>query len=109
MKNIRMKNNPCTICDMNFQFLTFHFHHLNFIILNVIIFEGAKLVKKHELSNFLKEKHDYEQYNLMQIKEKSIVISSINPENYLLISKKFANYSVYSRIIYNFAHINQTF
>lgn len=28
---------------------------------------------------------------------------STAPENYLLISKKFANYSIYSRIIYNFA------
>ena len=28
---------------------------------------------------------------------------------YLLIIKKFADYSVYSRIIYNFARINQTF
>ena len=28
---------------------------------------------------------------------------------YLLIFKKFADYSVYSRIIYNFARINQTF
>ena len=65
-----MHNLQCTICELHFQFLTFHFHHLNFIILNVIIFEGAKLVKKHELSNFLKEKHDYEQYNLMQIKKK---------------------------------------
>ena len=45
----------------------------------------------------------------MQIKEKGIVISSINPENYLLISKKFADYSIYSRIIYNFARINQTY
>ena len=104
-----MHNLQCTICELHFQFLTFHFHHLNFIILNVIIFEGAKLVKKHELSNFLKEKHDYEQYNLMQIKEKGIVISSINPENYLLISKKFADFSIYSRIIYNFARINQTY
>lgn len=34
---------------------------------------------------------------------------STAPENYLLISKKFANYSVYSRNIYNFAHINQTY
>ena len=109
-----MKNNSCTIYNVQFvssifNFSLFHFHHLNFIILNVIIFEGAKLVKKHELSNFLKEKHDYEQYNLMQIKEKGIVISSINPENYLLISKKFADYSIYSRIIYNFARINQTY
>ena len=70
-----MHNLQCTICELHFQFLTFHFHHLNFIILNVIIFEGAKLVKKHELSNFLKEKHDYEQYNLTQIKEKGIEIS----------------------------------
>jgi hypothetical protein len=28
---------------------------------------------------------------------------------YLLIIMKFADYSVYSRIIYNFARINQTF
>lgn len=70
-----MHNLQCTIYELYLQFLTFHFHHLNFIILNVIIFEGAKLLKKHELSNFLKEKHDYEQYNLMQIKEKGIEIS----------------------------------
>ena len=104
-----MYNLQCTICELYLQFLTFHFHHLNFIILNVIIFEDAKLLKKHELSNFLKEKHDYEQYNLTQIKEKGSEISRINPENYLLISKKFADYSIYSRIIYNFAHINQTY
>ena len=72
-----MYNLQCTICESYFQFLTFHFHHLNFIILNVIIFEGAKLVKKHELSNFLEEKHDYEQYNLTKIKENGIVISRI--------------------------------
>ena len=57
----------------------------------------------------MKEKHDYEQYNLIQIKEKGIGISRMNPENYLLISKKFADYSIYSRIIYNFARINQTY
>ena len=70
-----MHNLQCTICELHFQFLTFHFHHLNFIILNVIIFEGAKLVKKHELSNFFKLIHDYEQYNLTQIKEKGSEIS----------------------------------
>jgi hypothetical protein len=98
----------CTF--LNYEFLiTNYLFTIRIFILNVIIFEGAKLVKKHELSNFLKEKHDYEQYNLTQIKEKGSEISRINPENYLLISKKFADYSIYSRIIYNFARINQTF
>ena len=105
-----MHNSAFTICEQHFQFLTFSFSSFKFYYPECYnFFEGTKLLKKHELSNFLKEKHDYEQYNLIQIKEKGIVISSINPGNYLLISKKFANYSVYSRIIYNFARINQTY
>ncbi len=65
-----MHNLQCTICELHFQFLTFHFHHLNFIILNVIIFEGAKLVKKHELSNFLRYYHHFAHIFLMQVKPK---------------------------------------
>ena len=65
-----MHNLQCTICELYLQFLTFHFHHLNFIILNVIIFEGAKLVKKHELSNFLRYYHHFAHIFLMQVKLK---------------------------------------
>lgn len=65
-----MHNLQCTIYELYLQFLTFHFHHLNFIILNVIIFEGTKVLIKHELSNFLSYYHHFAHIFLMQVKLK---------------------------------------